>query len=149
MILLALLRQSAPTIMGLLSDCTFAFLALKYFDLVFTLKYYNNNFQSTTLMLAFEWFLTNIGIQSFNTEFNNMHHLCLLVCVFFYSHLRIFHSYGDITITSERAANFDLCSALMAIEQWGFSSMPHLLWYGTSVYNGHLWGPVTNLLPSD
>ena len=84
MILLALLRQSAPTIMGLLSDCTFAFLALKYFDLVFTLKCYNNNFQSTTLMLAFEWFLTNIGIQSFNTEFNNMHHLCLLVCGVFY-----------------------------------------------------------------
>ena len=148
MILLALLRQSAPTIMGLLSDCTFAFLALKYFDLVFTLKCYNNNFQSTTLMLAFEWFLTNIGIQSFNTEFNNMHHLCLLVCLFFlYSHLRFFHS--NVTIASERAANFDLCSALMAIEQWGFFSMPHLLWHGASVYNGHLLRPVTNLLPSD
>ena len=25
-----------------------------------------------------------------------------------------------------RAANFDLCSALMAIEQWGFFSVPHL-----------------------
>ena len=36
-----------------------------------------------------------------------------------------------------RAANFDLCSALMAIEQWGFFSVPHLLWHGTSVYNGH------------
>ena len=42
-----------------------------------------------------------------------------------------------------RAANFDLCSALMALEQWGFLSMPHLLWYGPTVYNGHLWGPVT------
>ena len=29
-----------------------------------------------------------------------------------------------------RAANFDLCSALMAIEQWEFFSMPHLLWHG-------------------
>ena len=37
-----------------------------------------------------------------------------------------------------RAANFDLCSALMAIEQWVFFSVPHLLWY-----NGHLQGPVT------
>ena len=26
-----------------------------------------------------------------------------------------------------RAANFDLCSAIMAIEQWGFFSVPHLL----------------------
>ena len=46
-----------------------------------------------------------------------------------------------------RAANFDLCSALMAIEQWGFFSLPHLLWHGASVYNGHLRGPMT-VLPS-
>ena len=42
-----------------------------------------------------------------------------------------------------RAANFDLCSALMVIEQWGFFSVPHLLWHGASVNNGHLRGPVT------
>ena len=36
-----------------------------------------------------------------------------------------------------RAPNFDLCSALMAIEQWGFVSVPHLR-HGASVYNGHL-----------
>ena len=42
-----------------------------------------------------------------------------------------------------RAANFDLCSAIMAIEQWEFFSVPHLLWYEASVYNGHLRGPVT------
>ena len=41
------------------------------------------------------------------------------------------------------AGDFDQCSALMAIEQWGFFSVPHLLWQGTSVYNGHLRGPVT------
>ena len=35
-----------------------------------------------------------------------------------------------------RAANFDLCSALVTIEQWGFFSMSHLLWHGASVYNG-------------
>ena len=38
-----------------------------------------------------------------------------------------------------RTANFNLCSALMAIEQWGFFSMPHLTWHGASMYNG----PVT------
>ena len=42
-----------------------------------------------------------------------------------------------------RAANFDLCSALMAIEQWGFFCVPHLLWLGASVYNDHLRGSVT------
>ena len=43
-----------------------------------------------------------------------------------------------------RAANLDLCSALMAIiEQWGFFSVPHLLWHGASIYDGHLQGPVT------
>ena len=42
-----------------------------------------------------------------------------------------------------RAANFNLCSALMAIEQWRFFSVPHLLWHGASVYNGHLRIPLT------
>ena len=42
-----------------------------------------------------------------------------------------------------RAANFDLCSTRTAIEQWGFFSVSHLLWHGTSVYNVHLRGPVT------
>ena len=31
----------------------------------------------------------------------------------------------------------------MAIEQWGFFSMLHLLWHGAFVYNGHLRGPLT------
>ena len=35
------------------------------------------------------------------------------------------------------------CLAPVAIEQWGFFSVPHLLWQGASVKNGHLWGPVT------
>ena len=42
-----------------------------------------------------------------------------------------------------RTAYFDLYLALTAIEQWGFFSVPHLLWHGTSVYNGHLREPVT------
>ena len=40
-------------------------------------------------------------------------------------------------------SNFDLNSALKAIYQWGFFSVPHLLWYGSSFYNGHLQGSVT------
>ena len=42
-----------------------------------------------------------------------------------------------------RASNFDLYSALMSIEQWGLFSMPHLLWHGAPVYNGHFRGPAT------
>ena len=42
-----------------------------------------------------------------------------------------------------RASNFDLYSALMTIEQWGFFSVPHLLRHGASIYNGHLREPVT------
>ena len=42
-----------------------------------------------------------------------------------------------------RAANFELCSALMAIKLWGFLSVPHLQWHGASVYNGYLGGPAT------
>ena len=39
--------------------------------------------------------------------------------------------------------DFDLCFALMAIEQWELFSVPHQLWHGSSVYSDHLPGPVT------
>ena len=42
-----------------------------------------------------------------------------------------------------RAANFDPCSELMAIELWGFFSVSYLLWHGESVYNGQLRGSMT------
>ena len=60
-------------------------------------------------------------------------------------------SRADFIIAGETLQNFDLFWALIPIEQWGFFSVPHLLWHGASVYNGHLWGPVTLtccLLPS-
>ena len=31
----------------------------------------------------------------------------------------------------------------MAIEQWEFFRIPHLLWHRASIYSGHLRGPVT------
>ena len=61
----------------------------------------------------------------------------LFVCLGLSSHSRIFQHY------LWRVANFDLCSALMAIEQWRFFSVPHLLWHGVSVYNGYLRSAVT------
>ena len=47
-----------------------------------------------------------------------------------------------------KGCKFDLCSVLMANEQWGFLSVPLLLWHGASDFNDHLRGPVTHLLPS-
>ena len=32
-----------------------------------------------------------------------------------------------------------ILSTQLAIEQWGFFRVPHLLWHGSSVCNGHLW----------
>ena len=45
-----------------------------------------------------------------------------------------------------RAADFVLCSALSAIDQWGFFMLPHLLWHVTSVYDGHIRWPMTLIL---
>ena len=42
-----------------------------------------------------------------------------------------------------RAANVDVYSVFMAIEQWGFFSMPHLMWHGPTLYSCHLRGPMT------
>ena len=36
----------------------------------------------------------------------------------------------------------------MAIEQWGFLSVLYLLWHVASVYNGHIWEPLTALILS-
>ena len=68
---------------------------------------------------------------------------CLFVCLEFLVPLENFSLVWRRHHCQWRAANFDLCSALMAIEQWGFFSLPHLLWHGTTVYNGRLRGPVT------
>ena len=42
-----------------------------------------------------------------------------------------------------KATDFDLCLALMVIEQLGLFSVPHLLWHGPSVYYAHIQGPIT------
>ena len=68
-------------------------------------------------------------------------HICLFVLIFVqlenFSLIWRRHHYRW------RAANFDLCSALMAIEQSVFFSGPQLLWHGASVYNDNPQGPVT------
>ena len=72
----------------------------------------------------------------------------LLVCLFCISHLIIFHSYEKPPLPM-KGYKFWSILAIMAIEHWGFSSVSHVLWHGTSVYYGHLRGPVTLImLPS-
>ena len=69
--------------------------------------------------------------------------VCLFVCLEFFVPVENFSFIWRRHHYRRRAANFDLCSAFMVIEQWGFFSVPHLLWHGASVYNGYLRGSVT------
>ena len=70
--------------------------------------------------------------------------VCLFICLFgFFIPLENFLLIWRSHHWRWRAVKFDLCSTFKAIERWGLFSMPYLLWYGTSVYNGHLRGPVT------
>ena len=88
----------------------------------------------------------NYGCSMFElifTYFNDEPLFCF-VCMFkhfgptreFFTHWRRHHCRW-------KAAKFDLCSALMAIEQWGFFRVPHLLWHGVSEDTWH-----SHLLPS-
>ena len=72
--------------------------------------------------------------------------LFLFVCLFVWglsSHMRIFHSYGDVIITGEGLQFFTFTRHSWQLSSEGFLSVPHLLWHGASVFNGHLRGPVT------
>ena len=77
--------------------------------------------------------LKNIALRTVN--------ILLFVCLFiwsFSSHSRIFHSFGDVTITGE-----GLQMLTYARHFWPSSSEgSHLPWHGASVYNGHLRGHV-------
>ena len=68
--------------------------------------------------------------------------LFLFVCLFVFVPLENFSNLWRRHHDRRRASSFDLCSALMTIEQWGFFSVSYLLWHGASVYNGHIH-PVT------
>ena len=66
---------------------------------------------------------------------------CLGFLCGFSSHSRIFHwrHHHDRWST----VNFDISSALTAIEPWGFFGVPLLLIHGASAYNSHIRGHVT------
>ena len=81
------------------------------------------------------WFLNYLVLTFFSVQ-----NVCLFVI---YCPIQNFFPHIETSHLPWKAANLDLRSALMAIEQWRFFSVPHLLWHGTSVYNDHLREHVT------
>ena len=70
--------------------------------------------------------------------------LLLFVCLFgFIRPTWECFTHMEMSPLQVKAANFGLCSAVMTIEQWGLFIVPHLMWHGVSVYNGHLRRRVT------
>ena len=75
----------------------------------------------------------------------------MLVCLEIFVLFENFFTHLETSPLQMEGCNFDLCSALLASAQWGFSSVPQLLWHLASVYNCYLRGPLTlhsHLMPS-
>ena len=88
--------------------------------------------------------MTFLNSQFFETRNLTRVHLfwvsVFFVCLWYFNNFSLIwrrHHYRS------RAANFYLCSSLMAIEQGGLFSVPHLLWHEVSIYNVQLRGPAT------
>ena len=64
------------------------------------------------------------------TDYTIFQRQCLFVCLVFFVPLENFSLIERRHHDRWRAANFDIRSALMVTEQWGFFSVPHLLWIG-------------------
>ena len=117
----------------------------RYVSLIFFMGFYNISIQKSRMISEMQQI--NQHMNSSLVYLSILRTFCsnVFVCLFgvfcptweFFTHIWRRHHY------QWRTVNFNLCSALMAIEQWGFFSVPHLLWHGDSVYNGHLRGPVT------
>ena len=83
------------------------------------------------------FYLVTMDNHVFIKTFNYTHRVSFF-CLGFYIPLENFSLICRRHYYQWRASNFDLYSALMATEQWGFFSVPHVLWHGASVYNGYL-----------
>ena len=123
---------------------------LKEFRLI-CLTFYNVHipFVSKTFTILSEvWNILVINWKDGDSLFSYFVILCLIVCFFLFGVYFIVPLENFSLIWRRhhyrwRVANFDLCSALMIIEQWGFFNVPHLLWHGASGYYGIVRGPVT------
>ena len=70
-------------------------------------------------------------------------YVCFLICLGFIGQHENFSLIWRRHHYRWRASKFELCSTLMAIGEWGYFRVPHLLWHGASVFNIHLRRPVT------
>ena len=86
---------------------------------------------------------SQLRIQPRKNKSKSYNYNCRFVCLFVYRPTRKCSLIWRRLHYRWSAENFDLCSALMAIEKWGFFSVPHLLWHWASVYNCHLRRIVT------
>ena len=90
----------------------------------------------------------NLRLKNHEAIFNETWHKASFgwfVCLFgVHRHTREFFIHKETSPSP--SPNFDLCSALMAIEQRGFFGVPYLLWHGASVYTGQVIS-LSHLMP--
>ena len=64
--------------------------------------------------------------------------------VFFLCPSREFFTHLETSPLPVKGCKFwPMLGMLIVIVQWGFFTVPHLLWQRSNIYNGHLRGPVT------
>ena len=88
--------------------------------------------------LVLTYFAANAFMSVVNRFFESSF---LFVCLDF---SRIFHSYGDVTITGEGLINFTYARHLWPLSsEISLACHPFYTWHGALVYSGHLQGPMT------
>ena len=131
----SLTKRNYSLLFTLVQDCdtiekktyrtlNFGLLWLKYCTIPPTMDFVNNYIYNHYYGTDLLW--KKHTIELYRTYVVILFYVCFCFC--FLSHSRIFHSFGDINNHYRwKAANFDLCSALMAIAQWGLFSVPTIV----------------------
>ena len=88
--------------------------------------------RKTTRFISYNFYKHLLTCTKLTMDIYNGNAIYLICLIVVYRPIRNF-----FTHCRWRAADFNLCSAVMVIE------LPHLLWHGASVNNGHLREPVT------
>ena len=93
------------------------------------------------MIFTVQWYKLLHGRLRLLTGSNPYSNLCLFVCSY-RSHSRIFHSYGDVTVIDQKLQilTYFRHSGPLSSELF---SVSHLQWHRSTVYNGHLRGPMT------
>ena len=107
-------------------------------------------------IINFIYIFHNVLIYSYSVTLNTTSHLpwWLVMCLFngynlfdclfvwcFWSHSKMFHSFGNVTIAVEGLQILTYARHLWPLSSEGSLACQHLLWHGASVYNGHFEDP--------